>query len=178
MLKIVMFAGSAGVGKDTFGAELKSKLEKSGYRCVHIAFADRLKDICTRYFGWNGQKDEEGRKLLQEMGTEIFRAVDEDYWVNEVKNLIEVFDKNDLFDYVIITDLRYPNELKNLIKEFSNIYVFRIRRNIFESRLSAQTQSHSSETALNDYPIPEVIISGDIEKLPQEVGDFIINWRI
>ena len=89
-----------------------------------------------------------------------------------------VFDKNDLFDYVIITDLRYPNELKNLIKEFSNTYVFRIRRNIFESRLSAQTQSHSSETALNDYPIPEVIISGDIEKLPQEVGDFIINWRI
>lgn len=176
-MKVIELCGKAGVGKDTFGLELKKQLEEKGFRCVHLAFADRVKDICTRYFNWNGKKDEAGRHLLQYIGTEIFRNYDSDYWVKEVVKFLHVCDSNELFDYAIITDTRFPNEINGLISEFETL-AFKISRENFESKLTAKAQNHLSETALDDFRIPEIILSGKLENLPQEVKEFIENWRV
>lgn len=177
-MKVIELCGKAGVGKDTFGLELKKQLEHKGYRCVHIAFGDRLKDICTRYFGWNGKKDEKGRHLLQEIGTDIFRQFNDDYWISEVRNFLQVCNSADLFDYAIITDARFPNEVTGLQGNDFSVNTFRIKRNNFVSRLTQEAQLHSSETALDDFVLPEIILSGNKDNLPQEVEEFIINWRI
>lgn len=176
-MKVIELCGKAGVGKDTFGLELKRQLEEKGFKCVHLAFADRVKDICTRYFNWNGQKDEAGRRLLQYVGTEIFRSYDPEYWVKEVTKFLHVCNDNELFDYAIITDARFPNEVNNLINQFETL-AFRISRKNFKSKLTTAAQNHLSETALDDFKIPEIILSGEIENLPREVEEFIENWRV
>lgn len=176
-MKVIELCGKAGVGKDTFGLELIKQLEQKGFKCVHLAFADRVKDICTRYFNWDGNKDESGRHLLQYIGTEIFRNYDPDYWVKEIVTLLKVFSSAEMFDYAIITDARFPNEIQGLISNFET-FAFKINRKNFKSNLTQDAQKHLSETALNDFIIPEIILSGEIEKLPQEVEEFIENWRI
>lgn len=177
-MRVIILCGKAGVGKDTFGLELKRQLEQDGIRCIKISFADRVKDICSRYFMWNGKKDEEGRKLLQYIGTDIFRSYDENYWVKEVVSVLNVCDKNDFFDYAIITDARFPNELTQLAKAGFDVITFRVLRNNFVSKMSEETKKHTSETSLDNLVIPEIIMSGDITKLKEEVEDFRELWMI
>lgn len=176
-MKVIELCGKAGVGKDTFGLELKKQLEQKGFKCVHLAFADRLKDICTRYFNWDGKKDEAGRHLLQYVGTEIFRNYNSEYWIREVADFLHVCNDTELFDYAIITDARFPNEINEIVSQFETL-VFKINRENFESRLTIKAQSHLSETALDDFRIPEIILSGKLENLPQEVEEFIKNWKV
>ena len=177
-MRVIILCGKAGVGKDTFGIELKRQLEEEGLRCIKISFADRVKDICSRYFKWNGKKDEAGRKLLQYIGTDVFRSYDENYWVNEVVSVLDVCDKNDFFDYAIITDARFPNEITQLQKAGFDVMTFRVLRNNFVSKMSEETKKHISETSLDNLIIPEITMSGDISKLGEEVEEFREEWMI
>ena len=177
-MKIIQLCGKAGVGKDTFGAELKKQLEEKGYKCIHIAFADYLKFICQKYFGWDGKKDEKGRKLLQELGTDVIRKTDPNFWVDIVGKLLGVFADNELFDYSIITDARFPNEITRIKGNNLITYSYRIKRKNFVSKLNAEAQQHASETALDDFEMDEIILSGDIKQLPLEVKEFINGWLI
>ena len=177
-MRVIILCGKAGVGKDTFGIELKRQLEEEGLRCIKISFADRVKDICSRYFKWNGKKDEAGRKLLQYIGTDIFRSYDENYWVNEVVSVLDVCDKNDFFDYAIITDARFPNELVQIARAGFDVMTFRVLRNNFVSKLSDETKKHISENSLDNLTIPEIVMSGDISKLGEEVEEFREEWMI
>lgn len=176
-MKIIELCGKAGVGKDTFAQELISQLEKKGYRCIHVAFADRLKDICKRYLNWNGKKNKSGRELLQFVGTDMFRNKDSDFWVNEVKYMLKVFETYNSFSFVIITDTRFPNEITNLSQEF-DCTPYRITRKNFVSKLTEEAQQHPSETALDNFEMEEICLSGNIENLPKEVGEFIKRWEI
>ena len=177
-MKVIELCGKAGVGKDTFGSELIKQLENQGKKCLHIAFADYVKFVCQKYFGWNGQKDEKGREILQRVGTDIFRKSNPDFWVDIVINFLIVCRENNLFDFVIITDARFPNEiakLQNLLQDNGETCVtaFRIKRNNCISKLSEEAQNHASETALDNFFMEEIILSGDLEKLPLEVKEFI-----
>ena len=177
-MKVIELCGKAGIGKDTFGNELIKQLENDGKKCLHIAFADYVKFVCQKYFGWDGQKDEKGREILQRVGTDVFRKSNPDFWVDIVINFLTVCKENSLFDFVIITDARFPNEIAKLQKFLQDdkenyVKAFRIKRNNFTSKLSEEAQSHASEIALDNFYMEEIILSGDLEKLPLEVKEFI-----
>ena len=63
--RVITISGKARSGKDTTALLLKEALEKKGYRVLITHYADLLKFVCKEYFGWNGEKDEEGRTLIQ-----------------------------------------------------------------------------------------------------------------
>ena len=64
-MKVVCISGLARAGKDTLASMLKDELEKNGSRVLITHFADLLKFIAKEFFKWNGEKDNEGRRLLQ-----------------------------------------------------------------------------------------------------------------
>ena len=68
-------SGLARSGKDT----LADILLDFGYRKDH--FAADLKRIATTHMGWDGLKDERGRVLLQQLGTEVGRAYHNSMWL-------------------------------------------------------------------------------------------------
>ena len=84
---VVLISGKAGAGKSTFAEYLEQDAVKEGLSCVRTAFADALKDIAYDNFGWNGKKDEKGRRLLQNLG-DAGRSYNTDLWVNKVKDKI------------------------------------------------------------------------------------------
>ena len=109
--------------------------------------ADLLKYICKAFFNWNGEKDEAGRTLLQQVGTNVIRKVEPDFWVDFIAKVTGFF--KDTWDYIIVPDTRFPNELEKLKANDANIFHVRVIREGFKSPLTEEQQQHPSETALD-----------------------------
>lgn len=163
-MKVIGISGPAGSGKDTFAKMLHEELIKLGFHGVIAAYADLLKYILTKFFGWNGEKDEAGRTLLQTVGTEIVRAKDPDFWVDHLMKMAELF--GDQWDYMIIPDVRFHNEVdKWRESDYPSVFLGIVRD--FESNLTEEQQNHASETELNDF-IPDMMVDNiDLERLQE-----------
>ena len=101
-MKVITISGKAQNGKDTTAGLLKAALEADGYKVLITHYADLLKYICKQFFGWDGQKDDAGRHILQYVGTDIIRQKRPDYWVGFVTSILELFPNE--WDYVLIPD--------------------------------------------------------------------------
>lgn len=137
---VVTLTGKAGSGKDLVGQMIKKYLDELGMSGFTIAFADQLKDHCVRNFGYV-DKDKD-RKILQDFGTRV-REIEPDFWALQVYHTIDAF--RSMFDWFIITDARYKNELSlfpyNIAYPIVNIYV---KRDV-DSGLTDEEKAHESE---------------------------------
>lgn len=149
-MKIILISGKAGSGKDTAGQMLYDELTADNYTVLVTHYADLLKYICRTFFGWDGVKDDFGRSLLQHVGTEVIRSKEPDFWVRFVMDMLRFF-KNE-WDYVIIPDCRFPNEVE-VPKEYDigDVVSLKIERTGYDNRLTQEQKNHSSETALDNY---------------------------
>ena len=137
---IVGITGYAGSGKDSMG---KCFVNNHGY--TRVAFADAVKLMALDHHGWDGRKDEAGRALLQEVGS-MMRDEYEHYWVDAA------FAEVAKHEHVVLTDLRYVNELARL-SQLGGVFVRVIRPGV------GPVNDHPSETALNDQPADVTVIN-------------------
>ena len=91
MYKVITVSGKARNGKDTFAEMILNEFECQGKKVKVLHYADMLKYVAEKYFDWDGQKNEEGRTLLQKLGTDIARNKDNDYWVRMLAYTAEMF---------------------------------------------------------------------------------------
>ena len=146
---IILISGKARSGKNYIGDLISESLINRGYSAKELAFADYLKYLCTQYFGYDGTKTEEMRTLLQRQG-DVYREYDKDIFVNAIIDVIAGFCGK--YDYIIITDTRFVNEIKGMFRKFGALVrTLRIERDGFENDLSKKQREHISETQLDDY---------------------------
>lgn len=178
MNNIILISGKARHGKDTFAKFLKEGLESKGKRVLICHYGDLLKFIASAYLGWNGKKDEEGRKLLQQVGTGLIREKEPDFWVDFIIKMLGYF--GNMYDYVLIPDVRFPNEVKRMNQVFDNkVFHIRVVRPDYISDLTPEQLKHPSETALDNYiPDYEVLNDGTLEEFEEGVKDDIFLKRI
>lgn len=171
-MKIFTISGHAQNGKDTVSKIIKDKLEMKGNKVLVAHFGDLLKYICKTFFGWNGKKDLIGRQLLQYVGTDVVREKKPDFWVEFMSDILQIF--NNEWDYVIISDTRFPNEIELLKWDGFDVTHIRVNRSNFESPLSIEQQMHISETALDDVKADFYIDnSGSLEDLESVITKWI-----
>lgn len=169
-MKLICISGKAGAGKDTVGCMIADYLCFNGHTAGVIHNADLVKMICTTLFGWNGIKDEAGRKLLQEVGTDIVRAQDPDYWVRSVYDIVNLFQEK--FEYIVIPDCRFPNEIE--YHRDRGLYALSVRVEREDiTQYSPERLSHISETAMDHY-LHDVTIrnNGTLGQLRRDVEAF------
>ena len=179
-MHLIFITGKAGAGKTTTAYLIKKNLELSGKDAVVINYADLLKYICTTYFGWNGEKDEEGRNLLQCIGTEHVREEDPTFWVDFVKRFIKVF--QDQWDYVIIGDCRFKNEIswarKGADPDMYD-YLIRVERPGYDNGLTSEQQAHASETELDNVFVDHTIVNdGSLIDLDKTIMSWMVSAGI
>jgi len=143
----ICISGKAQNGKDTSAEIFKNELIIRGHSVLVIHQADLLKYICKAFFNWNGEKDEAGRTLLQQVGTNVIRKVEPDFLVEFIAKVTGFF--KDTWDYIIVPDTRFPNELEKLKANDANVFHVRVIREGFKSPLTEEQQQHPSETALD-----------------------------
>lgn len=136
-------------GKDTSASILKEIMEQDNKKVLITHYADLLKFICKNMFNWNGEKDDTGRSLLQRVGTDVIRKQNPDYWVSFISEFLKLFPNE--WDYVLIPDCRFPNEVQKMIDDGWDVFSVRINRIDFESSLTEEQKNHISETALDNY---------------------------
>ena len=91
------------------------------------------------------EKNNFGRDLLQYVGTNVIRKQRPDYWVDFVIDFLSMF-KNQ-WDYVIIPDCRFPNEIDKWREGDWEIIAVKINRLNFKTPLTLEQQAHPSEVA-------------------------------
>lgn len=148
-MKIIVISGKSGHGKDTLAKMIKKELESKDYNVLTTHFADLLKYVCKEFFDWDGKKDDPGRSLLQYVGTDIVRKKQPDFWTNFLIEMFKLFPNE--WDYVLIPDCRFPDEIVGFRESGFDIRHIRISRPNFDSGLTEQQQNHTSETALDNY---------------------------
>ena len=170
-MKVICISAKAQHGKDTAAQLLKEYIESIEKRVLIIHYADLLKFICTKFFGWDGKKDDAGRTILQHVGTDTVRRQEPDYWVNFVVKFLTLF--NNDWDYVLIPDCRFPNEAERMMANFDT-KVLRIYRPNFDNGLSTEQQAHPSETAMDCYNFDSIIYNdGSLDEFRQKLISFI-----
>lgn len=171
-MRVIAISGHAQNGKDTTAAIMSRKLEDHGDKVLIAHYADLLKFICRTYFGWNGEKDEQGRQLLQYVGTDVIRKQMPDYWVDFIISVLKLFDGE--WDYVLIPDSRFPNEIEKLRDSGFDVQHVRVVRHGFISPLTAEQQNHPSETALdNTVPDSYIINDGTLDDLDAAINTYM-----
>ena len=82
MVLHIGIAGPTGAGKTTVALALAEVAHAARYDVVRLPLAAPLKHIARNHFGWDGQRDERGRRLLQVLGTEAGRAYNPEIWLD------------------------------------------------------------------------------------------------
>lgn len=165
--------GPAGSGKSTLAGLLLTQLHNEdvaqvplgeGLGAVILPLAGPLKDI-ARQMGWDGQKDERGRRLLQLLGTECGRqCIDPDIWVKRWRKIASGW------RIVIADDLRYDNEANEfdfIVHVGGRAEPPRWRRWLSRIPIIGRTFLHASESGISPYLVHYWFDnSGPIDMMP------------
>lgn len=154
-MKIIQLGQSSRQGKDTFADYFIETAEAFGKKVFRIAYADKLKDIvCERLKVTRNQlefmKNNEQKIIDYIVAAGLSeRAKDPDVFTDEVNGKIGWAFHED-FDYVVVTDLRFPEETR------SDAIKINIVRPGFEAKSKVDNQLHYETWdyhVLNDHSI-------------------------
>lgn len=165
-----MISGKAESGKDTVANHIYNILSSAGKSVFIIHFADYLKFACSTYLGWDGKKDEYGRSMLQNIANEHFRKFNQDYFAERTVETIKILATN--YDYVLIPDLRYTNELELVKNNFDSVAI-RVERKNHISTLTKNQLENISETNLDNYDFPYIITEEEISKKLEKTNQIL-----
>lgn len=152
--------GLAGSGKNT----LADVIDLEVY--IQVSFAHTLKTVCKDYLGWDGQKDEKGRKLLQTIGMAL-REYNPDTWINLLENNLYYY-REDKYHF-IYTDVRFKNET-DYIRNNGGIIIRVVRPSLELSDMHNHVSEAGQADIKEDYT---VINDGTIDDLRKKVFNVI-----
>lgn len=175
-MKIILIGHKAQHGKDTFAAMLQEHLEARKQNCLIIHFADALKFICSKYGGWNGEKNEFGRTLLQSVGNDV-REKDEHFWTDFVARYIKT--RSNIEDFILIPDWRHKEEHERMMEFFDPKDIITVKISRYENgepyvckEMTEEQRNHKSEVDLDGYNFEYLILNVDLAILKEAAALF------
>lgn len=171
-MKIFLVAGRAGSGKGEVAKIIKEYYISLKKKAIITEYSKYLKLYANEVLGWNGEEPKP-RKFLQDLGVTIRENMDMPKLL--INRMIEDIKIYSLYaDIVIISDVRYPDEIEDLKNNFKNVYSIYVINQFGKSELSLEEQTHVTETALENYSNFDITITNDnLNILDNRVIEFI-----
>lgn len=190
MTKIIALSGRKQSGKSTGAEYIQSVIEHNLLPIKYkiYSFADPLKiDICMNILGlthnqcygsdddkntltnleWN-EKQLTAREAMEIIGTDIFRSLKNNVWVDATINKIN----RENLDLAIIPDCRFPNEVEAILSEQG--YVIRLDLDPFSSKSKSES---ALDTNVYDWKKFSVVINNHSMTI-QEKNKNILNFLL
>jgi len=139
-------------GKDTAANYIEARLKQFGMDVTRLAFADTIKRIAEYAQREAGLPVVKDRELLHYLGTSWGRKHDPDVWVKALERKIVDLIENADTDAILVTDLRFQNELDMLNRRgFTVIRTLASEPIRLARGAEADALYHISETALDQH---------------------------
>lgn len=175
---IIGLTGKKGSGKTTASNKIREVLIENGYFVHHLNFKDALITTMKQKFPETlkqisivyeksieelfAEKPPVMRALMQNVGTEVYRGIRDDWWVSEwYRELFTIQERFKNEKLVIITDdVRFANECMML--QAKGGFLIKIFRIGFEDDVST---THQSETEMESFVPYHTIVANNKETL-------------
>lgn len=171
-MKIFLIAGKAGSGKGEVARIIKEQYLAMKHKPIITEYSKYLKIYANEILGWDGSEPKP-RKFLQDLGVTIRENMDmPKMLINRMIDDIKIYSL--YYDVVIISDVRYPEEIEEMKNTFKDVYAMYVVNQFAKSELSLEEQTHVTETALENYGNFDITITNDnINVLDNKVIEFI-----
>jgi len=201
---IIALSGLKGAGKDSVADVLE---REHGFQ--KFSFASILKDAVAAIFGWDRDLLDGGseisrvwreredrwwaerlnkpgltpRSVLQEIGTEVLRAWNEDIWIAAAERRLARWLADPNTKGIVLTDCRFPNEMA-MVRSLGGrvVRVCRgedpewFRRYREEGRIPSAEEAHVSEWAWAREPADAILHNtGPLSEIPGRVAR-LLEW--
>lgn len=164
MKKVIAITGPIGAGKSEVATIV---LRYFGEQSMLLPLAYPIKEI-ARSIGWNGEKDNKGRRLLQAIGT-AGRDYRQDIWLKIWSHLAM---SQHTPEYLIVDDLRYENELRYFREGVDNLILY-----VYNSQAERKRSKHKSEQLTLDKVSGKGVVTirnmGSLTQLSLAVTDLL-----
>lgn len=173
-MRVISFTGKKGHGKSTACDKL---IEMYGDRVVRINFKDALvatmkekmsgvlEDLSSHYGMTIEQLFQEKppvmRRVMQFVGTEIYRELDSNYWVNRWKDSVKEYEGTDKI--IVTDDVRFNNEFDAVVELGGSV-----TRVVANNKPKSHDQ-HPSETEMDSF-VCRTIYSWSADELRDEIS--------
>lgn len=178
---IFVVNGKPRSGKDTFANNIISVLktlnsDDTGIYFENLSTIDQIKCIAKKCFGWDGIKDEKGRRLLADLKDASRRYNEGPFnYILENRQIFKLDDINLKNKYLFVTVVhsREPSEIKMFKDYFGDIcYTVLVRRDLKEN--SEENLSNHADKNVENYDYDIVIDNnGTLEEYEKKCIDVI-----
>lgn len=167
VMRIFLLAGKARSGKGEIAKIIKEYYDEKKEKTVITEYSKYVKLFAREMIEWDGHENTKPRKFLQNMGVFMRQNLKMPYiFIERMTEDMKVYEK--FYDNVIISDVRYPKEMDEMKRNYTDVYSFFIINEHGNYDLSAQEASHESEHALDDYENFDYVIVNDDKRATKE----------
>ena len=173
-MKVYLICGKSRHGKDTLATYMKNYYSDMGMKPTILQISAPMKELIRNHFGWDGKEETKPRELLQLLGTDIIRKkMGKDlYFISRTVEDATIL--GNFFDVIIISDGRFPIEIKYLKEHIPKSVIIHIERPGYESELTDNQKKHLSETALDQYHDYDYeVVNTTLDLLEEEAKEII-----
>lgn len=177
-MSIILVTGKSGSGKSTLSKYIVDNYDSY----IEVALADKLKQLTFKLLQlfnvkidsiddlYNIETKNKYRKYLQNIGTECCRDVfGDDFWCDMLKL--------DLSKNIIISDIRYVNEMNYFMNKYSDHDIISIK--VVKKNSSTNFNNHSSELDTDqlqtDFTIENDFTDSFFKKIDDTLNDYLIR---
>lgn len=173
-MRIFLIAGKARSGKDEIAKIIKEYYDKRKEKTVITAYSKYLKVYAKEMIEWNGKEEEKPRQFLQDMGYFIRNNLNlPSFLINRMQEDIKIYSQ--FFNNCIISDVRYPEEIEKIRKNYPQTYVFFVINEHGNYDLTKKEASHETEHALDNYNDFDYVIVNDERAIVKRKIEEILN---
>lgn len=177
-MSIILVTGKSGSGKSTLSKYIVDNYDSY----IEVALADKLKQLTFKLLQlfnvkidsiddlYNIETKNKYRKYLQNIGTECCRDIfGDDFWCDMLKL--------DLSKNIIISDIRYANEMNYFMNKYSDHDIISIK--VVKKNSSTTFNNHSSELDIDqlqtDFTIENDFTDSFFKKIDDTLNDYLIR---
>ena len=142
--KIFILSGKAKSGKNMVADIIEAYYTDK--KCIQLSYAYYLKQYIKKITNWDGSEENKPRDLLQSLGIDLIKKIDQKLLIRRVMEDIKVYSY--FYDVIIVTDARLIEEIEEPKRIFNCITV---RINKDDNNLTEELSfDYDSQTNLKD----------------------------
>jgi AmiR/NasT family two-component response regulator len=189
---IVAVVGAISSGKDTFCEHLRDHAKQRGITTIEIKFADALRESMAPALGVTAEFlasregkahmfeefDIDGRSAHQKFAQALRDHFHPDVWVVAAKNFYQrtmaTIPKGAGDVMVLVSDLRYPNELEWIRSFGESSYVIRVMRDTEEAPTTHVSEQYWSQMTVDE----EFNNNNTLKELNERAESLVAKWVV